>query len=144
MRKLITGAAGLSLIVSGALLATAPSANAASVRGSCSVSDGYSATGAINYTNSGSNHRVSHYSWTLRGQRGRTSNNVNAQVRKHRNNLPDQRVHSWSTGSARNGTGRAPINKTWPKSHTLFGQIQFIFDKNNAPDPRCTVHTPRF
>ncbi|WP_329091628.1 hypothetical protein [Streptosporangium sp. NBC_01469] len=142
MKKLI-GSAAVSMLAAASILASATGASAATASGSCSTS-GLSATGRIEYTNSGSNHNVSSYTWTINGQSGSTANDVNGQVRHDRNNVPDERLHSFSTTNARNGNGSSGIGRSWPTSYALFGQFTFVFDRNNATDPSCTATTGRF
>jgi hypothetical protein len=143
MNKLI-GIAAATLVVTTGIVASGTAAQAAAVSAGCSVSNGWNATGGLEYTNSGTNHNVSRYVWTINGQSGSTQNNVDAQVRHDINNAPDDQLHHWSTGGAHNGSGSHAINMSWPATWNLFGQFGIVFDRNNASDPSCTIHTPRF
>jgi hypothetical protein len=144
VRKMIVSTLGAAALIGATLVGTATTAGAAAAsEGDCSTSRG-SATGRVVYSTSGGRHNISAYTWTIRGQSGSTQNDVRAQLRRHRAGLPDSTVHSFSTGNAHNGNGSYNFSASYPSSYTLFGQIEFIFDINNATDPRCTAYTSRF
>ncbi|TMR89057.1 hypothetical protein [Nonomuraea basaltis] len=53
---------------------------------------------------------------------------------------------TWSTGSAKNGTGSHDPSQTVQVSGSwnTYGRFHFIFDINNATDPDCHATTSRF
>lgn len=142
MKRIIGGIATTSLVVATTILATTTAAHAASISGSCSVGNGWSASGGFNYTNSGTNHSVSSYFWNINGQSGSTQNDVYGEIRRDQTG-PDSSLWSFSTTNARNGSGSVGVNRTWPTNYALFAQTRIVFDRNNASDPSCTATSGR-
>lgn len=148
MRQLLRN----GLIIGAAIIAfTAVSiapAHALSVSGGCTASNGYSATGWVNfeYVPSASRDYITYFSWNINGQSGSTQNNVNIELKRDVTLGGDTTIYSWSTGSARNGSGShtPPTTVSVPLNWTVYANFRFTFDRNNLPDVACTARTSSF
>lgn len=135
VRGLAVSAAAAALV-----LHTAGPASAAQVGGSCIVGD-FSAAVYLNYHNSGSYHDVDSYSWIINGQKNSTKNNVHGKLRRV---IPGgyEQLHSFARDDVHNGGGERSVDGLYPNSYALYVTMEFIFDRNNGSDPRCTAVTP--
>ena len=143
LRKRTIGAIGASALALGATLTLATPASAATAGMTCSA-EGYYSTGNVNYTNSGTQHRISTYDWVIHGESGSTQNNVDVILYRDVSISPDPELNSFSTANAKNGYGSHGVNLSYPTSYNLYGWFNFIFDVNNGGDPRCDDETTRF
>lgn len=136
-----------SAVVIATLLGTASAAYARDVSGACTA-DGKSATGWVHYHYSSSIAKdvIDKFVWQINGQSGSTKNDVIIELKRDVNNAPDTVHYTWSTGSAKNGSGShdpsqaVQVSGSW----NTYGRFHFIFDINNATDPECHATTSRF
>lgn len=137
---------GLAVVAAAAtatvVLGTSVPAHADQVSGSCS-SRGFSATVYMNYYNTGTHHQVTSYSWTINGEANSTQNNVLGRIRRVLTG-GNQTLHAFARGDVRNGSDSHPVDVFAPYNYSLYAEMEFIFDVNNATDPRCTAVTTRY
>jgi hypothetical protein len=147
LKKIARSTVLTSAVAIATLLGTASAAHAGDVSGAC-TSDGYSATGWVyyHYVSSVARDEIDKFTWQINGQSGSTLNDVIIELKRDVNNAPDTVHYTWSTRSAKNGSGSHDPSATVrvPGSYNTYGRFHFIFDINNQADPDCHATTSRF
>ncbi|TDD99978.1 hypothetical protein [Jiangella asiatica] len=134
----------VALAASVVVAATAPAA-AATTSGSCSTG-GYFALFRLEYVNHGEYHYPEEFSWGISHNDGRLGdkNNVQARVKTVNTGGTDTVHYTWISGDnveAGGGFHRIPDAVSVPRGRSMYGALEFVFDRPDDSDPRCTGRT---
>ncbi|TDE10936.1 hypothetical protein [Jiangella asiatica] len=135
-----------SAVVGAGLALTASNALAASTEGACDVyvgHDQYTAFFWLDYHTSGSFDYPDTYRWRLLGTGLGNKNNVVARVKTVNTGGTDSVKHTYISGDnvPAGSSSRQISNVRVSRGSSMYGAYEFVFDRANDSDPRCTGRT---